>query len=65
MSIGLVNKSFNATRYLWNFGDDSLFTSENVNGIDTSKYYADTANKIVYIKFNLVNIASANIKLKS
>jgi hypothetical protein len=36
-------------RYL-NFAKDSLVTYETATEVDSSKYYADTANKIVYIK---------------
>jgi hypothetical protein len=36
-------------RYL-NFANDSLVTYETENKVDSSTYYADTANKIVYIK---------------
>ena len=36
-------------RYV-NFATDSLFVYETVNGTDSSKYYTDTANKVVYIQ---------------
>jgi hypothetical protein len=44
------NSAKDSSHVYINFGGDSLFTSENVNGVDTSKYYAGTADKIVYIK---------------
>jgi hypothetical protein len=36
-------------RYL-NFSNDSLIIYEATNQADSGKYYADTTNKIVYIK---------------
>jgi hypothetical protein len=45
------NLPFNETspRYI-NFSKDSLVTYETANEIDSGRYYANTANKTVYIK---------------